>query len=47
MQNPSRRSLDHMMAKIQFTRENYPKNFDIAVDMHPATTLLPGSVWPS
>ena len=26
--------IDHMLAKIAFTRENYPKNFDIAVDMH-------------
>jgi len=26
--------IDHMLAKIAFTRENYPKNFDLAVDMH-------------
>src|ERR1035438_10187176 len=26
--------IDHMLAKITFTRENYPKNFDLAVDMH-------------
>jgi galactonate dehydratase len=26
--------IDHMLAKIAFTREHYPKNFDIAVDMH-------------
>lgn len=26
--------IDHMLAKIAFTRENYPKNFEIAVDMH-------------
>ena len=26
--------IDHMLAKIAFTRENYPKDFDIAVDMH-------------
>ena len=26
--------IDHMLAKVAFTRENYPKNFDIAVDMH-------------
>ena len=26
--------IDHMVAKIAFTRENYPKNFDLAVDMH-------------
>jgi galactonate dehydratase len=26
--------IDHMIAKIAFTRENYPKNFDLAVDMH-------------
>jgi len=26
--------IDHMVAKIGFTRENYPKNIDLAVDMH-------------
>ena len=26
--------IEHMLAKIAFTRENYPKNFDLAVDMH-------------
>jgi galactonate dehydratase len=26
--------IDHMLAKIAFTREHYPKNFDLAVDMH-------------
>ncbi len=26
--------IDHMLAKIACTREHYPKNFDIAVDMH-------------
>ena len=26
--------IDHMLAKIAFTRDNYPKNFDLAVDMH-------------
>src|ERR1017187_8868955 len=26
--------IDHMLAKIAFARENYPKNFDLAVDMH-------------
>ncbi len=26
--------IEHMVAKIGFTRENYPKNFDLAVDMH-------------
>ncbi len=26
--------LDHMIAKIAFTRGLYPKNFDLAVDMH-------------
>jgi galactonate dehydratase len=26
--------IDHMVAKVAFTRENYPKNFDLAVDMH-------------
>jgi galactonate dehydratase len=26
--------IDHMLAKIRFTRELYPKNFDLAVDMH-------------
>ncbi|HEY2014021.1 MAG TPA: mandelate racemase/muconate lactonizing enzyme family protein [Bryobacteraceae bacterium] len=26
--------IDHMLAKIQFTRENFPKNIDLAVDMH-------------
>lgn len=26
--------IDHMLAKIAFTRELYPKNFDLAVDMH-------------
>lgn len=26
--------IEHMIAKIAFTRENYPKNFDLAVDMH-------------
>ncbi len=26
--------IDHMIAKIAFTRELYPKNFDLAVDMH-------------
>ncbi len=26
--------VDHMVAKVAFTRENYRKNFDLAVDMH-------------
>jgi len=26
--------IEHMVAKIAFTRELYPKNFDLAVDMH-------------
>ena len=26
--------IDHMLAKIHFTRENFPKNIDLAVDMH-------------
>src|ERR1041385_1719030 len=26
--------IDHMVAKVGFTRELYPKNFDLAVDMH-------------
>ncbi|HEY2012836.1 MAG TPA: mandelate racemase/muconate lactonizing enzyme family protein, partial [Bryobacteraceae bacterium] len=26
--------IDHMLAKIRFTRELYPKNVDLAVDMH-------------
>ena len=26
--------IDHMLARIAFTRENYPKNIDLAVDMH-------------
>jgi galactonate dehydratase len=26
--------IDHMLAVIAFTRENYPKNVDLAVDMH-------------
>src|SRR5579862_8548324 len=26
--------IDHMLAKIAFTRDNYPKNIDLAVDMH-------------
>jgi galactonate dehydratase len=26
--------IDHMVAKVAFTREFYPKNFDLAVDMH-------------
>ena len=26
--------IDHMIAKVAFTRELYPKNFDLAVDMH-------------
>ncbi len=26
--------IEHMIAKIAFTREHYPKNFDLAVDMH-------------
>jgi galactonate dehydratase len=26
--------IEHMLAKIAFTREHYPKNFDLAVDMH-------------
>ena len=26
--------IDHMLAKIAFTREHYPKNFELAVDMH-------------
>ncbi len=26
--------VDHMIAKVAFTRELYPKNFDLAVDMH-------------
>lgn len=26
--------IEHMVAKVAFTRENYPKNFDLAVDMH-------------
>jgi galactonate dehydratase len=30
----SNAEIDHMLAKIRFTRELYPKNFDLAVDMH-------------
>ena len=30
----SNAEIEHMMAKIAFTRELYPKNFDLAVDMH-------------
>jgi galactonate dehydratase len=26
--------IEHMVAKVAFTRELYPKNFDLAVDMH-------------
>ena len=26
--------IDHMVAKVAFTRELYPKNIDLAVDMH-------------
>jgi galactonate dehydratase len=26
--------IEHMLAKIAFTREHYPKNYDLAVDMH-------------
>ena len=26
--------IDHMVAKVAFTRENYPKSIDLAVDMH-------------
>jgi galactonate dehydratase len=26
--------IDHMIAKVAFTRELYPKNYDLAVDMH-------------
>ena len=26
--------IEHMLAKIAFTREHYPKNIDLAVDMH-------------
>lgn len=26
--------IEHMVAKVAFTRENYSKNFDLAVDMH-------------
>lgn len=26
--------IDHMISKVAFTRELYPKNFDLAVDMH-------------
>src|ERR1051326_1553970 len=30
----SNNEIDHMVAKVAFTRELYPKNFDLAVDMH-------------
>ena len=30
----SNAEIDHMLAKIAFTRELYPKNYDLAVDMH-------------
>jgi len=30
----SNSEIDHMLAKIAFTRENYPKSVDLAVDMH-------------
>jgi galactonate dehydratase len=30
----SNAEIDHMLAKIAFTREHYPKNIDLAVDMH-------------
>jgi galactonate dehydratase len=30
----SNAEIEHMIAKIAFTREHYPKNFDLAVDMH-------------
>src|ERR1051325_3729207 len=26
--------IEHMVAKVAFTRELYPKNFDLGVDMH-------------
>ena len=26
--------IDHMVAKVAFTREHYPKHFDLAVDLH-------------
>lgn len=26
--------IEHMVAKVAFTRENYPRNFDLGVDMH-------------
>ena len=26
--------IEHMVAKVAFTREQYPRNFDLAVDMH-------------
>ena len=26
--------IDHMIAKVAFTRGLYPKNFDLAIDMH-------------
>jgi galactonate dehydratase len=30
----SNAEIDHMIAKVAFTRELYPRNFDLAVDMH-------------
>jgi galactonate dehydratase len=30
----SNAEIEHMVAKVAFTRELYPKNFDLAVDMH-------------
>jgi len=30
----SNAEIDHMVAKVAFTREAYPKNIDLAVDMH-------------
>jgi galactonate dehydratase len=34
--------IDHMLAKIAFTRELYPKNFDLAVDMHARYDAITG-----
>jgi galactonate dehydratase len=34
--------IDHMVAKVAYTRENYPKNIDLAVDMHGRYDLTTG-----
>ena len=34
--------IEHMVAKVAYTRENYPKNIDLAVDMHGRYDLTTG-----